>query len=159
MSLGDYLGASQVTLFDGTVISDPANTQAHSADCMPFLCGADPNNSAVRYWCSYWNQVQMPACEDPECAPYRAQVPGCNVVLPTPQAPNPPQPVVPPVMLTPQSIVQPMPNITQPNTPVPLPVPDTSCWCNLNQWIEDNPILAGLVLVGFGLAVLPRGGR
>jgi hypothetical protein len=159
MSLGQYAGTSEITLYDGTVISDPATTQATQAQCLPFECGVDPTNSDVRYWCGFWGQIQTPACEDPQCAPYRAQVPGCNVVASTPQIPNPPQPAVAPVMLTPQSIVQPMPNITQANAPVPLPVSDGSCWCQLNQWIDQNPILAGLILVGFGLAVLPRGGR
>jgi hypothetical protein len=47
-------GSAPVTLFDGTVISDPAGTQAERADCVPYQCGADPANMAARQWCSWY---------------------------------------------------------------------------------------------------------
>jgi hypothetical protein len=97
------------------------------------------------------------ACEDPECAPYRAQVPGCNIVAPTVAVPNPPQPA-PPATLTVENVVQPLPSIAQADLPVAVST-DNSCWCQLNQFISDNPIIAALILVGFGLAVIPRGSR
>lgn len=155
MSLGQYLGASQVTLYDGTVITNPGSTPATSEQCLPFECGADPGNSDVRYWCEFWNQVQTPSCIDPQCAPYRSQIPACNIIASTPAVPNPPQPS-PPAALTVQNIVQPLPSIAQADLPVAASVPDNSCWCQINQFLSDNPVIAALILVGFGMAVVPR---
>lgn len=160
--LGQYAGAQSVTLFDGTVIADPANTPATQEQCVPFWCGANPTNSDVRYWCGFWGRYGNIPCTSDQCAPYRSAAPNCNMVVPTPQAPNPPQPTpaqAPPT-LTPQNIIQPLPNITIANAPVPVQTESPSCWCQVNDFINENPLMALFALAGVALLVLPKkGGR
>ena len=150
-----YNGASSITLIDGTVISDPANTQATSAQCLPFMCGADPNNSDARYWCAFWGQYgALVGCVDSRCAAFKSQIPGCDIVAPTIEIPNPPQVALVPANLTTANIVQPLPSITQANHPVTLPSQDDSCFCQLNQMINDNPVVSLLVLAGVATFIL-----
>jgi hypothetical protein len=157
--LGQYAGSATVTLIDGTVIQNPGSTSPTADQCTPYQCGADQSNHDAYYWCGFWGRGGNVQCEYPQCAPYRASIPACNIVAPTPQAPNPPQPPTPPVVLTPANVVQPMPNITVANTPVPVKTQDPSCWCQLNQFINDNPLIAVLALAGVAMIVLPKGGR
>lgn len=160
---GAFAGYGPVVLYDGTPITDPANTPATAAQCAPYQCGVDTQNAAAIFWCGYWGQEGFGGaqpCTSPACAPYRAQIPGCNILAPTPITPTiPPPPATPPVMLTPQNIVQPLPNISQPNAPVPVSVTSDSCWCQINQWLTDNPLLAAGILAGFAMLALPKGGR
>jgi hypothetical protein len=150
-----------VFLYDGTPIPDPANTPATAAQCAPFQCGVDTGNAAAIFWCGYWGQEGFGGaqpCTSPVCAPYKASIPGCNILAPTPITPTPAPPPTsnPPVTLTPVNIVQPLPNITQSNAPVQVSVLGDSCWCQINQWLNDNPLIAAGILAGFALVVLPR---
>jgi hypothetical protein len=60
--------------------------------------------------------------------------------------------------LTPANIVQPLPDITQANQPVPIPTEDTSCWCSLNQAINNNPVISLAILAAVAVLVFPKKG-
>lgn len=60
--------------------------------------------------------------------------------------------------LTPQNIVQPLPDISEMLAPRPVPLPDASLWCVLNGAIEEHPLIAGLILAG-GIWLLWRKGK
>jgi hypothetical protein len=88
-----YHGGVPVTLIDGTVISDPANTTPTDAQCLPFSCFADKGlNLAARYWCAFYGkQNSYNACENPACAPWKTQSGICPSTAATAQpAPAPP---------------------------------------------------------------------
>jgi hypothetical protein len=126
-------------------------------------------------------------CSDPVCAPYKSQMiaagwgqgleccvaaggrwsntpPYCTyppLSIPLGAPPDAPQVNIPastPV-LTPANIVQPLPDITQANAPVIVTGQDSSCWCSLNQMINDNPVIALAVLAGVAMLILPKGAR
>ena len=158
---GAFANYGPVILHDGTVIVDPANTQATPSQCAPYKCGIDQSNAAAIFWCGYWGQEGFGGaqpCSSPACAPYKSQIPGCNIIAPGPTDPPAPSPVYPPPVLTPQSILQPLPDITQANTPVLIST-GGSCWCTLNQFIVDNPLLAALALATAAFLLLPKGKR
>jgi hypothetical protein len=160
---GAFANFGPVILHDGTLIADPANTPATAAQCAPYQCGIDQSNAAAIFWCGFWGQEAFGGaqpCSSPACAPYKAQIPGCSIIAPTPLAPFVPTPTpdFPPPVLTPVNIVQPLPDITQPNTPVA--ISDTSCWCSLNEAIRDHPVLAVLALAAGTMLMMPKkGGR
>jgi hypothetical protein len=60
-------------------------------------------------------------------------------------------------MLTPQNITQPLPDITAATAPTPVTTPSCSFWCVLNQAIDDNPLIAALVLAGGAMLLWPKG--
>jgi hypothetical protein len=159
---GAFANFGPVILHDGTHIGDPGGTPATQAQCAPYQCGVDRNNAAAIFWCGYWGQEGFGGakpCMSPDCAPYRSLIPGCNIVQPSPLAPDAPVPVpmFPPPVLTPANIVQPLPDITQANQHVPITT-DTSCLCAISSMINNNPLIAVLALVG-ATALLSRKGR
>jgi hypothetical protein len=146
------MSLASVTLLDGTVISDPMNTQASAAQCLPYKCGADPTNTPAREWCSFWGQSGSLSCVDPSCAPFPVTCPTPALGLP---APDQVQPNLP--MLTPSNILQPLPDITAAVAPAPLA--DDSLWCSLNGAISDNPLLAVMILASAAVLLWPKGRR
>lgn len=167
-ALGTYQGPVPVTLIDGTVINDPNTQSPTDAQCIPYRCGADPSNVGARLWCGYWGRGGNTPCH-PECGKYGANLCLIGVV-------QPPQPsttiantnvskavaaAVPPSVparLTPQSIVNPLPDISL--TLAPVPVATCSDWQGLNGWIADHPLLATGILAGaFILAYRGKHGR
>lgn len=128
-------------------------------DCIPYQCGFDPSNMAMRYACSTAGFPGSRTCYDPLCKNY------CGPATAQPAVPNPvlpvnvpalvpiPQPVPQPV-LRPSSIVTALPDITRPLAPVR--VPDCTCWEKLNGWIHDNPVLAVAALGGAFLFVMRK---
>jgi hypothetical protein len=77
-----------------------------------------------------------------------------GIIAPNPAQPPPPwslSPALPIQMapeteLTPVNIVSPLPNLTAAIAPYSGGQP--SLWCEVNTWIEQNPLLAGLAVVG-----------
>lgn len=146
------------TTLTGRHVSDPGSEQATWEDCLPYMCGANPTESLPRMWCSFWGRSGARACVDNQCAPWRSMIPACSLPtpLPTPEQPRPtPPPPIP--TLTPQNIIQPLPDIAQPLEPVVLAVPDCSLWCVINGAIAENPALAVAALAGLALLLWPKG--
>lgn len=86
-------------------------------------------------------------------------IPGCYLGppeyytgCPAPQAaPVAPAPVLPPLpALTPDNILQPMPDITLATQAIPLPL-ECSVWSKVNHWIGENPVIAVVILAGVAL--------
>lgn len=125
-------------------------------------------------------------CSSPVCAPYKSQMltagwgqgleccvaeggtwsnsaPYCTfpaVSVPVGAPPEAPQVNIPagtPV-LTPANIVQPLPDITQANQPVIISTESGSCWCSLNQMINDNPVISLAILAAVAVLVIPKKG-
>jgi hypothetical protein len=162
-SAGVFSNYGPVILHDGTTISDPANTPATAAQCAPYKCGVDSGNAAAIFWCGYWGQEAFGGaqpCLSPTCAPYVSQIPGCSIIAPSPAEPAAPlpTPTYPAPVLTPQNIAQPLPDITQVNAAVPVQT-QSSCWCTLNSLIEDNPVIAVLILGATTALLLKKGKR
>jgi hypothetical protein len=157
LNLGMYQGpGGAVTLFDGTVISDPANTRATAEDCLPFACGNDQGNNAARYWCAFnGNPGGSPACTDMACDPYRPAwcVPGVGAQQ-MPKTTTQTMPDItstahePPPPITPESLMQRLPDIVN---PAPVIVP--TCADAFAQWVDGNKLLAvgGLALLAWAL--------
>ena len=143
--------ASSITLIDGSVIANPATTPPTGNQCLAYQCGADSSNIAALEWCSEWGQAGAFPCTDVQCQPV-AQYLNCA----PPAAPAAPVQVAP-VQLTPQNIVQPLPDIT--GTLAPPAAPPPSIWCEVNAWIAANPWLAVGILAGGALLLWPKGGR
>lgn len=130
-----------VTLYDGTVIADPANTPASAADCLAGQCGW--GDVAYRLWCAQNGQVGARSCADPSCGPFCPPMP-VSMTAPMPSvvqtvtaqvpSPQPPQ-------LTPQFLVDKLPSIIQPGIAVLPPACDP-----LTQWVSDNALLVGVGL-------------
>lgn len=135
-----------ITLIDGTVIADPMNTPPTAMQCLPYQCGADSGNLAALQWCSFFGQAAVYPCSDANCDPVRALL-VCNEPGPSPSIPQ----------LTPQNIVQPIPDITAIVVPAPEPPCECSFWCDLNQTISANPLAAVAVLLGAAWLLWPRG--
>jgi hypothetical protein len=165
--ISNYPGPSPVTLIDGTVISTPETTKATAAQCLPYQCGEDSSNTAALMWCAWWGQSGVKACTDPACAPYQqacvmksSPPPAVTNAAAAPavakaiaQSPTPM-----PAKLTPQNIVQALPDVTLALQPVQ--VESCSSWDAVNGWISDNAVLAGLLLAGvFVIAWRQSGGR
>jgi hypothetical protein len=55
-------------------------------------------------------------------------------------------PISMPYELTPANIVNPLPDITAATSAVAITPP--SFWCDVNLWVAQNPLLAGLLVVG-----------
>lgn len=140
------------TLANGRQISDPAVDQPQGDDCQPYLCGVT-GDDAILMWCGFWGKSGTKAgCVDPECANWRNLIPYCSlpqVPASTPYA-APPPPLIP--TLTPENIVQPLPDITTVLQPQPVQI-ECGTWAQVNNVIAENPLLAGLVLAGFAFAV------
>ena len=141
------------TIANGRQISDPAIDQPEGDDCLPYICGVN-GEDAVLMWCGFWGHSgAKPGCVSPECAAWRDQIPYCGL----PQVPastpftNPPAPPLIPT-LTPENIVQPLPDITTVLQPQPVQI-ECGAWAQINATIAANPLLAGLVLAGFAVAV------
>jgi hypothetical protein len=169
-ALGTYQGPAPVTLIDGTVIQDPNTQSPTAAQCVPYQCGADPDNQGARLWCAYWGRGgALDPCAANECGSYGASLCARSVVQPVQpsatvsnarvtQAVTAAAPTSISARLTPQNIVSPMPDITQALAPVP--VATCSDWQLLNGWIQDNSLLAAAILAGaFMLAYRGRNGR
>ena len=157
--LGTYQGPVPVVLIDGTVIQDPNSQAPTDAECIPYRCGADASNLGARLWCAYYGRGGNQPCLD-VCDQYSsegASTCAISIVAPEPastavanahvskavQAAAPPGA---PAVLTPQSIVQPLPDITA--VFAPIPVSNCSGWQSVNGWVQDNPLLAGALLFG-----------
>ena len=142
-----------ITLIDGSIIQNPAGQPATAAQCLPYICGADASNADAILWCSESGHVGALTCNDPSCQPWVNQIPGCHItesaVPGTPAAVA--APPMSPVSLTPQNIVQPLPNLTDAVAPLPM-VSDCGPFDALNGMIAANPVVAVLAL--FGLAAL-----
>jgi hypothetical protein len=143
----DYpFSRASFTLASGRMVNDPATDQATDADCLPYICGVD-GPDPVKQWCAFWGRSGARAgCVDPNCADWRDMIPYCSL----PQVPSAPAPVIP--ALTPENIVQPLPDITTVLQAQPVQ-PDCSGWDKLNGAIGANPGVAIAVLAGFALAV------
>lgn len=160
----------------------------NETNCNMLSCGAIPagpdhdNLSANCAGAGFPGASGGYLCSNPICAPFKAQIltagwgqgleccvadggqwtgsacitPPVSTPAATPDAPQVNiQPSTP--VLTTSSIVQALPDITQANTPVVLP--NDSCWCKLNAWLNENPLLALLGLAAAAMLVLPKGGR
>lgn len=147
-----YKGPTPVVTLTRT-ITDPANTVPTHDDCVPYMCGVDPDNAGAKYWCSFHGQAQSLACIDGDCLPYRSQIPGCQLpvqatpqpaIVPTAKASTPP----PQPPITPMDLNRRLPNIvnTAPAVVGPPPCEGVSVWIAQNQGL----VVAGLV----GLAML-----
>lgn len=145
--------ATPFTTITGRMVNDPGSEQATFADCLPYTCGANPEEMLPRQWCAWWGRSGARACVDPACQPWRNQIPGCAPLPPL--IPPQPVPVTMPV-LTPQNIVQPLPDITS-IAPMPLAENDCSLWCVLNGAITAHPVIAVAILVGVAFIVWPKG--
>lgn len=141
------------TLANGRQVSDPAVDQPEGDDCLPYICGVY-GEDAVHMWCGFWGHSGAKAgCVDPDCAPWRNQISYCGlpqVPASTPYTPPPAPPVIP--ALTPENIVQPLPDITTVLQPQPVQI-ECGTWDQINGIIAANPVVAGIVLAGFALAV------
>lgn len=134
---------AQFTLVNGKMISDPATQLPTREDCVPYMCGADPGNQQARLWCAQHGFVGALTCTDPQCQPYRSAIPACTLPQVYGAALAPPQIVT----LTPQNIVQPLPDITSVTAPTPAPQgAPCSFWCDLNRAISEHPLVAVLLL-------------
>ena len=152
--------APTITLVSGKFIDNPAMQAPTDADCLPYRCGADPTNIHAIEWCSMWGKIGVLGCNSPECDPVRQYLTSCTPP-PVPGLPAPsPVVTIPPAavpMLTPQNIVQPIPDIVATVAPVPETVPACSLWCDVNRAIIDNPLIAIVALGAFYM--LARGKR
>ena len=155
-ALGTYQGPVPVTLVDGTVIQDPNSQSPTDAQCIPYRCGADPNNIGARLWCGYWGRGGNTPCHR-ECGSYGAYLCARSVVQPpqpstaisnanVSKAVTAAAPPSLPAKLSPQNIVNPLPDITQALAPVS--VSTCSTWQGFNGWIQDNPLIAAGILAG-----------
>lgn len=163
IGIGQIVSSSiPVTLVSGKVISDPMSQSPAPGDCLPYQCGADSSNGGALQWCSTWGQAGVKPCYSPECGPAAqylsnciqpAQPPPTAAVIPT-SAPMP-APAIP--VLTPQNIVQPLPDITA--VVAPEPEPTCSFWCDLNSAIAANPMIAVAILAGAAFLLWPKGAR
>lgn len=152
-----------ITLISGKVITNPASTAPAGNDCLPYNCGADSQNQAAIQWCSQWGHVGVYACSSPQCDPVRSLL----ACAPAPAPAPPPVPPPPPSVLmspslavpnlTPQNVVQPLPDITATVKPTPIPTAQCSLWCDLNAAIAANPLMAVLILAGGAFLLWPRG--
>lgn len=139
------------TLISGKTISDPS-IPATAADCLPYQCGADSSNTEALQWCSFWGQAGVLSCVNPSCAPWASCQPGA-AGGPAPAQAAPQLPV-----LTPQNIVQPLPDVAAAVAPVPV-ADDSSLWCQINGAIAENPMLAVLTLAAMAVLLWPKGTR
>lgn len=139
------------TLISGKTITDP-RIPATAADCLPYKCGADASNTDALQWCSLWGQAGNLSCGDPSCAPW-ASCPAPAVATPAPAQVQPQLPI-----LTPQNIVQPLPDVAAAVAPAPV-AQDDSMWCQINGAIAENPMLAVLALAAAAVLLWPKGGR
>lgn len=161
-----YLGPSPVVTESG-LIADPGNTPATRGDCLPYACFADGGqNTGARAWCSFWGFMDSYNCHNPACQPYLSQIPasgGCRAIAPQPPAfpvtppiyvlnPTAPQPPRTSQVLSPQSLLRPLPQIVPQPSMNRSDVP--SCG-GVTGWVNGNPMMAGLALVG--LYFLMRG--
>lgn len=166
-AVSNYPGPVPVTLLTGENIADPGTTQATEADCLPYQCGEDPENTAALFWCAFWGQSRARACTDPACGPYQQacvfQAPAAKATMNaavTPAVQAAVQSTAPsyaPARLTPQNIVQAMPDITLALAPVP--VQSCDAWLEVNGWISDNPLLAAAILAGTFVIAWRQSGR
>ena len=154
------------------------NTSAVSQSlCDAIRCGAYPDYSTVpggvaavvacsqTYGASAFGQ-----CDD-RCKPYWSTIaqnnPSLNpavqcapqpaVAQPTPVA-TIAQTILPAVTLTPQNVVQPLPDITRALEPVPIPTSKCSLWCDLNAAIAEHPVMAIAILIGTAYVIGSRRG-
>jgi hypothetical protein len=172
---GAWNGPATVTIESG-VITDPGNTPATAADCLPYACFADGGaNTGARAWCAWYGQMNSyNTCENPVCAPYRSTSGlNCPSVVPAPT--TPPFPVTPPIYAPlPKATTQTTPSITQtalnaygasqpaskainprslvPTLPsivaAPMQEPQVQACDSLAGWVGQNPLLAVGALVG-----------
>lgn len=154
-----YLAPS-VTLVSGKVISNPAMQAPTDMDCLPYRCGGDPYNTAARQWCSMFGRAGVLSCNSPECDPVRQYLTNCTPpiapAVPVQAGPVPVPLALPPPVLTPANIVQPIPDITA--TVAPEPLPSCSLWCDLNRAIAAHPWIAAAVLAA-GYLAMRKGNR
>lgn len=153
---GDYEGSPSITLHDGTVVSDPGNTPASASTCLPFQCGADPSNSAARYWCAYWGFSQGPAPCDAGCAAYAPSYCSAPPAAPAPAAPAPAAPGVYPAPQVQSAVAQMVPPRCVSAAPNPYAAGNSDSVCfNL-----ESPVLWGVILaLGLGAWAMSGDGR
>lgn len=142
-----------ITLISGKVIANPSVQAPTGNDCLPYQCGADSSNIAALMWCSSYGQAAAFPCSDSECDPVRSML---NCSGPATSAPAQ-APIKGIPALSPQNIVQPLPDVTA--TLAPVPECPHSLWCNLNQAIAQNPIIAIAALAGAAFLLWPKGAR
>ena len=130
--------------------NDTGGNPTTYAECIPYMCGADPFNYAARYSCSNAGYEGNKSCLDPDCAPYCPNA----AIAPAVQAAATALHFQP--TLTASNLVRPIPAITNPLQAVPLP--NLSPWCEFNQAIADHPVIAAGVLVGL-YALFAKGGK
>lgn len=141
-----------VTLYDGTVV-DP-NTAPGPNDCLAAQCTGWGDDN-YKLWCAMNGQVGTLDCVDPRCTDYCLQQPYVDIPAPLIPygVPNAPGPGV--ATLTPQNIVQPLPDMLlqpaiTPAVAVPPPAPP-SFFCEMSTAVAENPQIAVLALIGVAL--------
>ncbi len=141
------------TLPNGRMVNDPAVDQPTEDDCLAYICGVDGPDPA-KEWCAFWGHSgAKPGCVSPECADWRGMIPYCSlpqVPSSTPGAPPLSAPIIP--ALTPENIVQPLPDITTVLQAQPVQA-ECTAWDKLNGAIGANPGIAIAVLAGLAIAV------
>jgi hypothetical protein len=146
-------------------------------DCVAIQCGVHPSPPDRISICEAMGQTGTRSCIDPACQIHLkvlqsqgtcpatptvlAVPPAAPSIMPTQASANPPagQPASPPPVLTPQNIVQPVPDITQAWNPVPSPTQKRSFWCDINGSIDAHPAIAAAVLAIAALIVMHDGNR
>jgi hypothetical protein len=130
--------------------ADTGGNPTTYADCVPYMCGADPFNYAARYSCSNAGFQGVKSCLDPECAPYcpnASQAPAVQAAAVALHF----QP-----QLTAENLVRPIPAIT--NSLRAVPLPNLSPWCDFNAMISEHPVIASGVLIGL-FVLFSKGGK
>jgi hypothetical protein len=136
-------------------------------DCLPYQCGADAGNEAMIMSCQANGFNQSRSCYDPLCAPYcppkQSSPRGHSVSKVSTRSVHRSmhgigQTPSDPAILTPQNLASPLPDVTQALSPQSIVV-SCSGWDTLNGSIQDNPVIAALVL-GLAFYVLwPKQGK
>lgn len=126
-------------------LSAAASPNAES--CLAYQCGAGEMDEASLLACAQAGYSGVKSCGDPACAPYCPNRVVAPLITAPPLQVTPATPQAAPAVLTPQSIVQPMPDITRTLQPVVI-IEQQSCdwWQSLNGAINGNPGVATLVL-------------
>jgi len=107
--------------------------------CLPYKCGFDPLNTAARLACGEAGYAGVLSCMDQRCQPYCPAQQVAQQIQQT--APTPP--ILDTRQVLPDITAQPCPEV-QP----------CSVWCEVNNAIAQNPLMAGAVLVGLAFVLL-----
>lgn len=141
-----YMDPSGVT----PVFANPSLSSVSEDLCNAIKCGAQSADDLTKYACTQsFGAGVWDRCGDPRCAPYRGT--SCGYTAPTPAA-SIATAVAPPSFTT---LTAPVPDITAPPTAQEAQTtqmgPDMLC--SFSQWVNNNSLLAGALVVGLFLMV------